>query len=146
MLHSVKYISSFFFPAFSDKPCNDMHLSLVADSFISIMLYWFYFMIISGREVSILVISVYALSLVYAASKGLKDKDVLPVGSECMGSEEVLICTEESRPHTWREIEKERDERELVFSSLGIKGSEPHLSTRLLPYIMAMNCNHLADH
>lgn len=100
-------------------------------------------MIISCREVSIPVIPVHAQSLVYTASKCLKDKAVLPVGSECfMGSEEVLICTEESRPHTPRErdTEKERDERELVFSSLGIKGSRPNFSTRPPPYIMTMNC------
>lgn len=76
-------------------------------------------MIILGWEVSIPVIPVYAPSLVYTASKGLKDKAVLPVGSECfMGSGEVLICTEESRPHTPREIQRKNKMRGNLFSAL----------------------------
>lgn len=148
MLHSMKYISSFFVQLSVIKHAKTyIFISLITHSFKSIMLYWFYFIIISGREVSIPVIPVYAPSLVYTASKGLKDKDVLPVGSECVYGKwrGIDLHWREPPTHTERDTEKERDERELVFSSLGIKGSEPHLSTRPPPYIMTTNCIHLTD-
>lgn len=109
MLHSVKYISSFFFQLSVIKHAKTyIFISLITHSFMSIMLYWFYFMIISGREVSIPVIPVYAPSLVYTASKGLKDKYVLPVGSECVYGKWRGIDLHWREPPTHRERYRER--------------------------------------